>query len=144
MKQFITRVCEWNQTRYPRVIDIDLAKRLLEEEVNEAVEALINLEGIYAEPDRPKEAWNKEYEKRKAHLVKELFDTCFVSIGVLWKLGFNPGDIEQLFSLCCDSNDSKPTRKLDPADKGVKGNDFVPAEPKLLRYFQYMNEARSK
>lgn len=139
MKSFITRVCEWNNTRYDQTMSVDLSKRLLNEEVGEAIEALEELENIYAEDDRPKHEWEAEYRQRQAHLAKELFDVCFVSIGVLWKTGLAASDINEIFRLCCASNDSKPAVKLPIGAKGDKGNNFVPAEPEIIKLLERLS-----
>lgn len=136
MKSFITRVCEWNNIRYDQVIDVNLAKRLLNEELSEALEALEELENIFTEDDRPKSEWIAEYRQRQAHLIKELFDICFVSIGVVWKTGLAAGDINEIFRLCCASNDSKPATKLPASAKGIKGDNFMPAEPEIIKLLE--------
>lgn len=74
MTNIVRRCIAWNEARYDRVYDYPLAGKLLIEETLELFSAKDDIEKLDA-----------------------VADIVFVSIGVLWKLGVDVEDIEDIF-----------------------------------------------
>lgn len=113
---FIARVSNWNTRRFGTGYTFDKGgkTRLIKEEYEELIEAIEN--------------FDEQDEETKVHLLKEIFDVAFVAIGMASSLGLRTGIIAQVFNACCDSNDTKSVKRLQPNQKGIKGDSFVPAE----------------
>lgn len=74
MKTIVDKCIEWNAARYDQLLDIDLASKLLAEEINETF------------------ATNDTIE-----VLDGVGDIVFVAIGVLWKAGIDQDVINEIF-----------------------------------------------
>ena len=108
MINLINRICDWNAARYEQDFNHNLAFRLLNEELNEFMSA--------------------SQQINRVEQVDALVDIIYVAIGALWKLGFNPEQIERAITIICDSNDSKVVKKTPNHLKANinKGKDYIP------------------
>lgn len=108
----------WNDKRIPQKVTIEslqLRQRLNKEEAHEVHLAIQKL--VYTKMAETAYT-DQERIAKLANLVKEIFDVWFVGIGTLYLFNLNSYDIELMFDMCANSNDSKPTAKLKVGEKG--------------------------
>lgn len=107
---FIQRIISWNAKRYDSIFDVDLAYKLLKEEVLELLDA-----------------------KTEVDQLDALVDTIYIAIGAMWKMGLSAEQIQAAILVVCNANDSKVVVKTEPHIKAnqFKGENFVPPEEKL-------------
>ena len=121
MINLINRICNWNAARYEQKFDHNLAFRLLDEELNEFLEA--------------------SKQNNKVEQVDALVDIIYVAIGALWKLGFNSCQIATAITIVCNSNDSKAIKKTPIHLKANidKGEDYISPTKALTLLVKELN-----
>ena len=106
------RVANWNSVRYNQEFDLNLTTRILAEELGELAAAKTDVDQVDA-----------------------LLDLMYISFGALWKMGLTSEQIQRMFNIVADANDTKVVPNT-PRPKDVKANtdkgaDFVGPEERL-------------
>lgn len=121
LNDFFDKAVNWNKIRYSKdVFSYDKSLKLLQGEYEEALEALSDLKYLFT-------------PENQAHLYKELFDVCFVAMGIMKSCGLTAMDIKNIFDVCCSSNDTKPIVDLAPGETVPKGPNFEAAENRIIK-----------
>lgn len=86
----IARICEWNAARYERKISPELQLALLQEEITEFQKAIAKIDEL--------SPTDKEWNPTKIEVLDAIGDIAFVAVGGLWKTGFEPEEIQAMYT----------------------------------------------